>query len=127
MPIDYQIPLGIKPVQVESPMNTMGRLYQMQEQQAAAEARQMQLEAARQQEADRQALGQAYAVPKLNRQTAIETVQKSAPHLVPLVNKQFDDWEEAALKRRESLDKARQAEQGYMGRLYSGVAANGYD
>lgn len=128
MPIDYRIPLGGNPVQVNSPMQTLGRLYELQSAQAEAEARRMAVDDRRRQEADRAILGQAYSAPKLDRATAIETVTKSgAGHLVPIINKQFDEWDKAALERREAFDKARQAEQAYMGRLFAGVAANGYD
>jgi hypothetical protein len=126
--IDYSIPLGIKPVQVESPTNTLGRMYQLQEQQAAAQARQMQLAEAQQEQRDRTVLGQAFSTPKLTRESAIEAVQKmGAAHLVPVIHKQFDDWDDKRLKRGEALSKARAADAEYMGGLFAGVAQQGYD
>lgn len=128
MPIDPSIPLGIKPVQIDSPINTLGRMYQFREQQAQAEGRQMALRQARQAETDRGTLGRAYSALKLTRESAIKSaVDSGAGHLVPIINKQFDDWDEAASKRKDLLDKARQAEQGYMGRLIAGVESHGYD
>lgn len=128
MPIDPRIPMGIAPVQVDTPTNTLGRMYQFQAMQAEAQQRQMQLAASRRAEADRMAMAQAYSQPRLTRETTIEALRKSgSAHLIPAAMKQFDDWDEAAGKRRESLNKAREAEQAYIGRLFEGVAKNGYD
>lgn len=128
MPIDPTIALGIKPPQIDSPMGTLGRMYQFREQQAQAQAREMQMRQAQQAEVDRQTLDRAYSAPRLTRQTAIDAAkQAGAGHLIPSIQKQFDDWDEAAAKRRDLLDKAAQAEQGYMARLIADVEKHNYD
>lgn len=128
MPIDYQIPLSGRPAQVQSPMQTLGRLYELQSAQAEAEARQMALQQQRQAQKDREAMGAAFSVPLLTRENAIEAVKKAgSPHLVPTVNEQFDKWDKAAGERRKLRNEAADAERGYLGGLAADVKAHGYD
>jgi hypothetical protein len=126
MSIDYSIPLGIKPVQINSPLQTMGRLMEFQALRDQAETRKLDAEKRRRALEDEEALGQAFTT--LDRKTAIDTVTKAGKgHLVPVINKQYDDWDKAALDRQAAITTAREVEQKYLGRLFSDVRAKGYD
>jgi hypothetical protein len=126
MPIDYNIPLGIKQPEINPVSNTLGRLMAMREMQDRAIENDMQRQQMAQKMGDTQTLNQAYQFT--TREASLAAARKAGKaHLIPVIQKQYDDWDEAAMKRQEGILKAKEAEQSYMGRLFAGVRAHDYD
>ena len=133
MPLDPRIPLGVQPLQIQSPFEAMGQLAQLQQVREQTEARRLAAEEARTKHLVQQKVGAAYRNaasidPKtgrltLNRQVLLQDVPDE---LIPGMLKQFDEDEESFYKlqtARSAWDTARQKQLGSMARTI--VAARG--
>jgi hypothetical protein len=122
MPLDPSIALSARGPQIQSPLEQLAHLLQfkqaqqqLQTGQQEQQIRQTQLDAARQRQSDIAAMDQALGDNRLTQ----DQVLKSVPgHLVPDVQKYYDD----ANKRAEELDKA---QRDYYGALAYGVKKQG--
>lgn len=94
------------------------QMQQVQAQQQEAKLRDLQLQGAQRQQADVDALDQAYKSGGVDRNAVINALPG---HLRPTVQKQFSDADEAALKVQKLKAEAAGAERDYFGSLASSV------
>jgi hypothetical protein len=118
MAIDPNIILaGMRPPEQIDPMGVLGRVLTLRNQQQQNQAGQLELQQRQQGVADQHALDQAYA-GGLDRDGILSRLPG---HLRPVVQKQFAEADEAALKVQELKDKTAAAERDYFGSLAAGV------
>lgn len=113
--LDFNIPLQGQAMKVNSPMETMGKLYTFQAMQAEAEERQRQARLARQADEEQAVMNEAFNSGPLDRTRIREFLQTAKMgHLIPKAETLFDGWDksraEVESKAAEAKQKADEAE-----------------
>lgn len=105
--IDARIPLGVQPMQIESPLNAMAQVMQVQGMQDQAAMRRLQMEQAKREREAETALSQAYASSlgadgAIDRNAMFRTLAgRGLGAKIPGLQKQFADADKSQLEVRE--------------------------
>lgn len=118
--IDASIPLGVRPMKLDNPMNAMAQMLQIQGLQDQRAMTAMQMQEAQRKQAEERELGAAYASSmgqdgSIDRNAMIRTLAtKGMGARIPGIQKQFADADKSTLEVREKAEKNYQAFRGTM-------------
>lgn len=141
MPLDPQIATGIRPPDVQSPLQTLGQMMQlkrMQQDIAASQAseqnRQLEAQKAAKQLQDQQVLGQLLSAPNFTREGFLESVRTQAPNLYAGVLESYSKLDAQAETTHKAVVDAQAASaraanefQSYLANGAAEVKARDYD
>lgn len=127
--IDPSIALGVKPVQIESPVNALSRMLQVQGLQDQREASRMQIDAARRAETEQNALSNIYSTAykdgKIDRNAVLSgAAQGGLGHKIPGLQKGFADADAADAKMQKDRLEAAHKRADLMGQAFGYVRQN---